>query len=173
MEYINHLNNNELIWDDKYFDIDLSIDDCTANLYDVINLLVLIIHGMNKEIIDTKFYYLGAYIAKVLRPFTSAEQRLTNTMINMLCDPFSSPEKILETYSGPMLFASNRRITSFHEYVIVTKSMINYDLESCIPFMHQVDLNNTSILDEYNNVRDRLHMKNQIGCVLNLNTESP
>lgn len=163
MEDINYLNNNGLIWDDKYFYTVLSKDDIKANLEDIKKLIISILRGMNREYIGTNFYYLAKNITRAIMPMINPEQ-LLDVHISMCFDAFLPAEVVQEHYVyEPKLFKEGCTIKSFYEYFIVTRSLINYDLDACIPFMHKIDVNNTEILEYYNNVRDRLYMSGRTG----------
>lgn len=164
MEYINYLNNNRLIWDDKYFDIYLTSDEINYNLETIATLMVKIANDMNSEIIDTRFYYVGKYIAKIIKNELTYTDGNNKLYVLIYLDMFLTFEEIFDfdifdNYS----FGENIKVKSVWEYFILSRALIKYDIQACIPFMHKVDVNNTDILKYYEEVRDRIYLLNNRG----------
>ncbi len=163
MEYINYLNNNGLIWDDKYFDINLTFEEVKENL-DLFKLIMQkLAEGMIEEMIDTRFYYLGKYIAKVMKPGLSHMSR-KSLHVSLVLDMFLTFEEISDFDNfDSYLFEKNIQVKSIWEYFILSRALVKYDIQSCTPFMHRVDVNNTEILKYYEEVRDRIYLLNNRG----------
>lgn len=159
MELINYLNNNDLIWDNKYFDIELSKSDIRQNPGIFKNVLVKIMKGMDKEEIDTKFYYLGRIIARLMKPLVSVEDKKKLTT-NLIFDMFLPFEEIENYDDFEDKTFGNRPIKSIWEYFILSRGLIKYDIQSCAPFMHKVNLYDTNILEYYGRVEDKLYRTN-------------
>ena len=156
-------NNSELIWDDKYFDINVQENDIRDNLDLVKELIINIFMGMRKKTIDTKFYYLGRNITKKFRPMAT-DSCMDDIRVSLSFDMFLTFEEIQNNYVDLDIVFGGKTITSIYEYFILSRSLINYDFDSCIPFMHKIDTNTTEILKYYNHVQDEIDRRNGIGA---------
>jgi len=159
MENIEYLVNNELVWDNKYFDLSFTISAAFENFEMLKSLWIKIVKGMNERSINVKFYYLGKNIASTFISILSHKD-MSNGVIPLAIDCFLPFEEIEEADITFPIYFDGCVINTIYEYFIVTRGFINYDFDSCIPIMHKVDLNNTKIMKYYEIVENELLNKN-------------
>lgn len=152
MEYINYLATNGLVWDDKYLDIVFNEDEYKNNFEVIKNLLISIVSGLGKNSIQTEFHKL----LKIILTYHESICKCNNLDIDtLMCIDIYKPfdEIKQKNYKYPIQH-SLYNINTVYEYFIVSRALIKYGIEECIPIMDKIDLNNTEITKYYNIVND-------------------
>lgn len=153
---------NELIWNNEYFDLHpCDCDDWCIKMARI--LLTKIYIGLKNRTIDPKFYYMAKIFCygllqdiEIVSGRTGKLITIKNEMIFVMISflEFRTVNKMCDQN-----YFNNRQIYSAEEYFIKSRAIVGCDFESCIPLMHKIDSKTTKILEEYNTVQDILEIR--------------
>lgn len=166
MEHIMYLHENGLIWDNKYFDIEFnpSRDELRENFDAYKQVMIYIMRGISNKTIDTRFYYLGRKFVDRVRFYISTWE----PGAKMFYDLFRKIEDIEQSHIDFPVTILGHNVRDINEYIVLSRGVIQFDIDPCELILHKIDINSTEIIEYYNLVKDYLDTRHKTG----LNTKS-
>jgi hypothetical protein len=146
-EIIQKINEEGLIWDDRYYAMEIPEYYYIIDFNMIRNFLVELFEEFSlcEVIIDPGFYQMGRNLASKLRKYTPNyyfDDQLNSKYF--VLDTFSSFEEVKSTYTpGHVIWIKEKYCPSSpEEYFVLTRAIIMQDSRSCIPFMNDINLDN-------------------------------